>query len=46
MGGGGQASSRHGQQQSMVDKSDKNERPTAARAMLNRGPSGELGFIR
>jgi pilus assembly protein CpaC len=47
MGGGGQASSRHGQQQSMNESNgDDSRRKTAARAMLNRGPSGELGFIR
>jgi pilus assembly protein CpaC len=46
MGGGGQASSRHGQEQSMNDNNEDPRHRTAARAMLNRGPSGELGFIR
>jgi pilus assembly protein CpaC len=44
MGGGGQASSRHGTQQSKLD--DDPRRRTASRAMMDRGPSGELGFIR
>jgi pilus assembly protein CpaC len=49
-GGGGQASSKHGTQQSRLDPaSGGNDDPkhrTASHAMLNRGPSGELGFIR
>jgi hypothetical protein len=45
MGGGGQASSRHGTEQSLMDNPDPKRR-TAARAMMDRGPSGELGFIR
>jgi pilus assembly protein CpaC len=44
MGGGGQASSRHGNQQSKLDEDPR--RRTASRAMMDRGPSGELGFIR
>ena len=44
MGGGGQASSRHGMQQSKLDEDPR--RRTASRAMIDRGPSGELGFIR
>ena len=44
MGGGGQASSRHGMQQSKLDEDPR--RRTASRAMMDRGPSGELGFIR
>jgi len=44
MGGGGQASSRHGTQQSKLDEDPR--RRTASRAMMDRGPSGELGFIR
>jgi pilus assembly protein CpaC len=43
-GGGGQATSRHGMQQSKLDEDPR--RQTGSRAMLNRGPSGELGFIR
>ena len=46
MGGGGQANSRHGTQQSMLEKDEDPRRRTAARAMMDRGPSGELGFIR
>jgi len=49
MGGGGQANSRHGMQQSMNDSNGANEDPkrrTGARAMMDRGPTGELGFIR
>jgi len=44
MGGGGQASSHHGSQQSKLDEDP--QRRTASRAMMDRGPSGELGFIR
>jgi len=44
MGGGGQASSHHGVQQSKLDEDPR--RRTASRAMMDRGPSGELGFIR
>jgi pilus assembly protein CpaC len=44
MGGGGQASSRHGQQQSRLEEDPK--RRTASRSMMDRGPTGELGFIR
>ena len=45
-GGGGQASSKHtGQEQSRLDAEDPRRR-TAVRAMMGRGPSGELGFIR
>jgi pilus assembly protein CpaC len=44
MGGGGQASSHHGSQQSKLDEDPA--RRTASRAMMDRGPSGELGFIR
>jgi pilus assembly protein CpaC len=44
-GGGGQASSHHGVEQSRMDTDDPKRR-TASRAMMNRGPSGELGFIR
>ena len=47
MGGGGQASSRHGQAavDAAIDE-DPTASATASRAMMNRGPSGELGFIR
>jgi pilus assembly protein CpaC len=46
MGGGGQASSRHGSaEQSLLDSADPKRR-TASRAMMERGPSGQLGFIR
>jgi len=44
-GGGGQASSRHGDEQSSLDSDDLRRR-TASRTMMDRGPSGELGFIR
>jgi len=43
-GGGGQASSKHGEE-ARLDQQDPRRR-TAVRAMLDRGPSGELGFIR
>jgi pilus assembly protein CpaC len=44
-GGGGQATSRHETTQSRLENEDPRRR-TAARAMMNRGPSGQLGFIR
>jgi pilus assembly protein CpaC len=44
MGGGGQANSHHSQQQSKLEEDPR--RRTASRAMMDRGPSGELGFIR
>jgi len=44
-GGGGQASSKHGEEQSRADTDDLRRR-TASRTMMDRGPSGELGFIR
>ena len=45
MGGGGQASGRHGMEKAQLDSADPKRR-SASRAMMERGPSGELGFIR
>jgi pilus assembly protein CpaC len=45
-GGGGQASSRHGAGEQARQENEDPKQRTASHAMLNRGPSGELGFIR
>jgi pilus assembly protein CpaC len=45
-GGGGQASSRHGEKQSMLDLGASRGAGRAGKAPTNRGPSGEIGFIR
>ena len=45
MGGGGQASSHHGTQAVDGRRATRGAGPRVA-AMMNRGPSGELGFIR
>ena len=44
-GGGGQASSAH-PKQSMVDGSGRQTASRGGITLTNRGPSGELGFIR
>jgi pilus assembly protein CpaC len=46
MGGGGQASSAHGKEQSMADPGARLTASRTGITLTNRGPSGELGFIR